>query len=148
MPTKPYLKPSERRARREAREAERKKSKVGGKRPGAGRPKGIKNRFSQQALEKAAEEGYLPLDYMLRVMRDARAQKPRRDAMAIAAAPYLHHKLSAIEVSGKKGQPLVLVTHKMTPQQAAEAFASTMVHDLDDSEYEVLGETKILERKK
>ncbi len=39
----------------------------------------------------------LPLDYMLSVMRDANAEPKRRDAMAMAAAPYLHPKLSAVE---------------------------------------------------
>jgi hypothetical protein len=34
---------------------------------------------------------------MLSVMRDANAEPKRRDAMAIAAAPYLHPKFSAVE---------------------------------------------------
>jgi hypothetical protein len=34
---------------------------------------------------------------MLSVMRDANAQPKRRDAMAMAAAPYGHPKLSAVE---------------------------------------------------
>jgi hypothetical protein len=34
---------------------------------------------------------------MLEVMRDAKADQKRRDAMAIAAAPYLHPKLSTID---------------------------------------------------
>ena len=41
--------------------------------------------------------GVLPLDYMLRVMRDSAADSKRRDAMAMAAAPYLHPRLSAID---------------------------------------------------
>jgi hypothetical protein len=39
----------------------------------------------------------MPLDYMLTVMRDPKADGKRRDAMAIAAAPYLHPKLSSTE---------------------------------------------------
>jgi hypothetical protein len=34
---------------------------------------------------------------MLEVMRDAKADQKRRDAMAIAAAPYLHPKLSTVD---------------------------------------------------
>jgi hypothetical protein len=34
---------------------------------------------------------------MLSVMRDSAADHKRRDAMAMAAAPYLHSKLSAID---------------------------------------------------
>ena len=39
----------------------------------------------------------MPLDYMLSVMRDSTADAKRRDAMAIAAAPYLHPKLTAVD---------------------------------------------------
>lgn len=39
----------------------------------------------------------MPLDYMPRIMRDANADNKRRDAMAMAAAPYVYPKLSAIE---------------------------------------------------
>ena len=36
---------------------------------------------------------------MLMVMRDPNAETKRRDAMAMAAAPYLHPKLSAIDAN-------------------------------------------------
>jgi hypothetical protein len=36
---------------------------------------------------------------MLSVMRDANADAKRRDAMAMAAAPYLHPKVSPIEAA-------------------------------------------------
>ena len=41
----------------------------------------------------------MPLDYMLSVMRDANADPKRRDAMAMAAAPYLHPKVSPVEAA-------------------------------------------------
>ncbi len=71
--------------------------KRGGKRPGAGRKKGSKNQKTRvfNARIKAADA--LPLDYMLRVMRDSKANKDRRDKMAIAAAPYIHPRLQAVE---------------------------------------------------
>jgi hypothetical protein len=40
--------------------------------------------------------GELPIAYMLRVMRDQTAEPKRRDAMALAAAPFCHPKLQAI----------------------------------------------------
>jgi hypothetical protein len=104
----------------------KKKGAPGGKRPGAGRPKGSLSKITKEAVAKAQAEGYLPLDYMLRVMRDARSAKPRRDAMAMAAAPYLHHKLSAIQMTGPKGGPVQIATRQMTPKEAAEAYASTL----------------------
>lgn len=48
----------------------------------------------------------MPLDYMLQVMRDESTEKPRRDDMAKAAAPYLHAKLSSVELANKKGESL------------------------------------------
>ena len=39
----------------------------------------------------------MPLDFMLAVMRDPNADHKRRDAMAMAAAPYLHPRLTAID---------------------------------------------------
>jgi len=64
-----------------------------------GRQKGARNRATADARAAAEATGTLPLDYMLSVMRDAKAEPKRRDAMAIAAAPYLHSKLSMIEAS-------------------------------------------------
>ena len=73
---------------------------TGGKREGAGRPKGSKNRATREALEMAKAAGITPLEYMLNVMRDSRAKIPRRDAMAIAAAPYIHPRLQTTKLEG------------------------------------------------
>jgi len=40
--------------------------------------------------KEAAAENLTPLDYMLKVMNDAEAEKERRDRAASLAAPYLH----------------------------------------------------------
>lgn len=78
----------------------------GGKRLGAGRPKGSKNRPTIAREAQVASTGETPLDYMLRVMRDVTAEHDRRDRAAAAAAPYVHRKLAAMEVSGKDGAPI------------------------------------------
>jgi hypothetical protein len=62
-----------------------------------GRQKGARNRATAEARAAAEAKGILPLDYMLSVMRDANAESKRRDAMAMAAAPYLHPKVSPVE---------------------------------------------------
>ena len=62
-----------------------------------GRPKGSRNKRTRAVLEAAEAGGELPLDYMLAVMRDASADRKRRDAMAMAAAPYLHPKFSSVD---------------------------------------------------
>src|SRR5215472_1226822 len=62
-----------------------------------GRQKGARNRATAEARAAAEATGILPLDNMLGVMRDANADPKRRDAMAMAVAPYLHPKLSPID---------------------------------------------------
>ena len=67
----------------------------GGKREGAGRPKGAANLRTREMLEEAAAGGELPVAYMLRVMRDEEAPDLRRDAMAKAAAAFLYPRIAA-----------------------------------------------------
>ena len=81
----------------------------GGARPGAGRPKGARNKRTVALLEAAARAGELPLDYMLRVMRDEKADTDRRDAMARTAAPYLHSRLSATKLSSEDDGPTKMI---------------------------------------
>ena len=51
-----------------------------------------------------AVEGVInPLDYMLAIVRDERADWRRRDDMAKAAAPYIHPRLTSVEMSGRVG---------------------------------------------
>jgi hypothetical protein len=76
---------------------------LGGKRPGAGRPKGSRNKATEEARKKAAEIGVTPLEYMLGVMADTTADAKRRDAMAQAAAPYVHPKLASVQHTGADG---------------------------------------------
>jgi len=62
-----------------------------------GRPKGSRNKRTRSLIEAAEAGGELPLDYMLRTMRDPAASAKRRDEMAKAATPYLHAKLAPID---------------------------------------------------
>jgi hypothetical protein len=78
----------------------------GGARPGAGRKCGGRNRATverelraQHGIQAATEDGMLPLDVMLAVMRDEPlpdGKKPTDEQLraAIAAAPYLHPRLA------------------------------------------------------
>lgn len=72
----------------------------GGKREGAGRKKGSKQKIGKTYLTKsalvAAGDGEMPLQYMLRVMRDGSVDEKRRDAMAQAAARFIHPTLSSV----------------------------------------------------
>ena len=74
----------------------------GGKREGAGRPKGSgispKKAAQIEAAMIVAAEGMTPLEYMLNVMRTSDDPK-RKDAMACAAAPYIHPRLASTNVT-------------------------------------------------
>jgi len=74
---------------------------------GQGRKKGVPNKKTVEMQEKVARGGISPLDYMLDVMRDPAAEKPRRDDMARAAAPYVHPKLGQVDIAHgtKDGKP-------------------------------------------
>ena len=71
----------------------------GGKRSGSGRKPGAATRANEEARARAAEGGEMPLDYMLRIMRDAQQDHDRRDRMAVAASPYVHAKLAQVDAS-------------------------------------------------
>lgn len=80
----------------------------GGKRPGAGRKKGSPNKRTA-ALQAAVEaEGITPLAFLLQIMRDEVGDPRDRMAAAIAAAPYVHAKLAAIEHSGDMNLGVVI----------------------------------------
>lgn len=71
----------------------------GGARPGAGRKKGVPN-IRTKATQAAAEStGITPLEYMLQVMRDPATEPREKLNAAVAAAPYVHAKLSSVEMN-------------------------------------------------
>lgn len=55
-----------------------------------------------------AGDAETPLEYMLRVMRDSNADDARRDAMAKAALPYMHARLTGVDgqVPDKEDGPI------------------------------------------
>lgn len=78
----------------------------GGNRPGAGRKRGTPNKASVERQKEVAATGITPLDYMLKVMRNPKADASRRDEMAKAAAPYVHPKLATMQHTGRGGGPI------------------------------------------
>lgn len=72
-----------------------------------GRQKGTPNKASAAKAAEIAATGETPLEYMLRVMRDPGREHDQRDKMAVAAAPYVHPRLAAIEHTGKDGEALM-----------------------------------------
>jgi hypothetical protein len=67
----------------------------GGRRPGAGRPRGSRNKVQTALIEAAVAGNALsPLAYLLAILNDPAADVRRRDACAIAAAPFVHARRS------------------------------------------------------
>jgi hypothetical protein len=80
----------------------------GGSRVGSGRKKGEPNKVvalrrqaNRELVEAVKAEGIAPLEYALQIMRDPSVDQKRRDAMAIAAMPFLHARLAAVEMTGQ-----------------------------------------------
>ena len=73
------------------------------------------------------ENGRLPLDYLLGIMRDQDQDARWRLDAAKAAAPYCHARLSSTELSGPNGSAVkVQTTRKLD------------ISDLDDEELDIL----------
>ena len=85
-------------------DASRKRSKTGG------RTAGTPNKKTAETVKAIEESGLTPLEYMLTVMRNDLEEPRTRLNAALGAAPYVHAKLSSIELSGVNGGPLETVT--------------------------------------
>jgi hypothetical protein len=72
---------------------------------GKGRPKGVPNKATARREAMIAAGGETPLDYLLSVMRNDSATVAERTDAAKAAAPYVHPRLSSIELGNKDGSP-------------------------------------------
>lgn len=77
----------------------------GGPRPGSGRKPGGQNEKSRAVADRAATEGITPLEVMLKAMRhhDSKGQLDEAARVAKDAAPYMHPRLAAVELSGPDG---------------------------------------------
>src|SRR5271169_5450916 len=85
-----------------------------------GRPKGSRNKKTRALLEAAEAGGEMPLDFLLRLMRDPHTSTARRLEAAKAAAPFLHPRLNSIDhkVTGEAGAatPAIQVTFARPPK--------------------------------
>ena len=83
------------------------KKTKGGVRINSGRKPGSPNKKTAEVQRQVAESGITPLEYLLTVMRAPEAEPRERINAAIAAAPYVHAKLSTVDVKSEhSGQVL------------------------------------------
>ena len=87
------------------------KSSRGGARAGAGRKVGSVTTKTREIAEKCAEMGLTPLEVMIESMMDFYQSGDREAAVRVAkdAAPYIHPRLSAIEVGSDSDKPMKMV---------------------------------------
>jgi hypothetical protein len=79
----------------------------GGRRPGAGRPKGAlgKRKRAREVLAQIKADGLeMPVDRLLRRMNDPAVPEDRRDEIAALVAPYTAPRLSAVSITKTPGQ--------------------------------------------
>ena len=74
-----------------------------------GRQKGTPNKKTQAVVAAIESSGLTPLEYMLQAMRDETNPVSVRLDAARNAAPYVHPRLTAIEVSGPNNGPIRLI---------------------------------------
>lgn len=102
-------------------------SKRGGARPNAGRKAGTANVKTREIANRAAAEGITPLEVMLQAMRDVYGGSSGKERNAAAAfglakdaAPYMHAKIAAVELSGPDGGDLVIQVVRFADDQASQ----------------------------
>ena len=100
-------------------------SNRGGRRRGAGRPLGSKNRRTAEIARAAAVSGITPIEVMLGTMRELWAQgtpEAKREAAEIAkdAAPYIHPRLASIDQTIKEDRPFALLFETCSPDGGRE----------------------------
>jgi hypothetical protein len=91
----------------------------GGRRNGAGRPKGAISLDRRALIAAAQAGGEMPIAYMLRVMRDENVSSTRRDSMAKAAAAYLYSRTPAAR-GGEHSAEADPIIEAVTPEQARD----------------------------
>lgn len=69
----------------------------GGARPNAGRKSKSRELMIERSREAAARAKVTPLEYLLEVLQDTSRPDKDRFAAAVAAAPFVHPRLAAIE---------------------------------------------------
>jgi hypothetical protein len=96
----------------------------GGKRPGAGRPKGRRSKrtvLAELLPKLEAEDAELPLYRLLRRIRDPEVDERYRDVLAIAALPFLHPRMR----SDLTAKPFYL----MNPEELEQVEQAQLEHE-------------------
>lgn len=95
----------------------------GGKRAGAGRPRGARDKLDTTLRERMKEQGADPAEVLAEIMKTAKDEKLRR-AAASDLMPYLYPRLSVQNIdlgAAVDLGPLVIVRHQDDPSETEQA---------------------------
>lgn len=84
-----------------------------------GRKKGTPNKATITRQQEVAESGLTPLDFMLSIMREETETQDIRLEAAKAAAPYVHPRLNAVDLSATDGTLAEAAAYAWQPAQPA-----------------------------
>ena len=106
------------------------KGKWGGARPNSGPKKGAISRITAELVERLIASNQTPVELMVQLMQDTTRDVAFRLDAAKAVAPYMHAKLSSIEVKGDANNPLHMISSTTRlpkdPQAAADYYKSLL----------------------
>ena len=83
----------------------------GGKRPGSGRPKGVKAGTKHERLEKMLNKGTVtPIEDLLNILNTKKTSPEKKMWAAERAATYVHSRLSSVNstISGDDDKPVAV----------------------------------------
>lgn len=94
----------------------------------AGKPVGTKTKATVAREAEVKASGLTPLDYMLSRLRDETATDEDRKWAAQNAAPYVHPKLAAVQVSSDPDNPLIAaIDPRLLPPQLLAQLRQAML---------------------
>lgn len=93
----------------------------------SGRKQGQTIKRTREIAEAAISGGITPLEYLLLVLRDETEERAVRLDAAKASAPYIHPKLSSVEISGNNGGPIEHDINFSNLEEAAQVYANIVL---------------------
>lgn len=102
------------------------KGRSGGPRPNSGRPPGRRDSKTEARLKAAEAGGITPLEYMLQLLRDPNTAPEIRLDCAKSAAPYLHARLSSVDVKATVAHEGTAIPADVSPEQAQRDYLDYM----------------------
>jgi len=106
-------------------------TKRGGARPNAGRKSKTRELLIERSRLSVVNADVTPLEYLMTILADANNDTELRFKAAVAAAPYVHPRLNAIEHSGNIASK---TTHELTDDELVSLVLSSGSGTTDETE--------------